>query len=51
MACDVKSILNDAKCFFCLSPHEMEALKAALLCDILADVEGLIAYLESLPGE
>ena len=51
MECDVRALLVEAKCFFCLSLQEMEALKAALLCDILAQAQEAVDYLESLPGD
>lgn len=51
MECDVRTLLEQAKCFFCLDAREMEAIKAALLCDILAEAQEAVDYLESLPGD
>ena len=34
MACDPNTLLNDARCFQCLSKKELEMVKAYLMCQI-----------------
>lgn len=33
--CDVAALMQDAKCFDCLTQHQMEMLQTQLLCEIL----------------
>jgi len=32
MECDPATLLADAKCFLCLSEHQMDVIQAYLLC-------------------
>ncbi len=46
--CDVQALMDEAKCFMCLTPGQMQMLKLQLLCDALG---GNVWYADSIPGE
>lgn len=40
MACDVDQLLEDGKCYACLSPKQRAMIRIALLCAIVAVISG-----------
>jgi hypothetical protein len=51
--CDVKELMEDARCFMCLGPRELDAVEAQLLCDLRYSIQreaGRVDFTTSFTG-